>query len=101
MDKVTEMANTYHGVNQVRSCVNDLHKKTLGLFRPHPLDKPELVLKNDDGHLMCASFGMLGHVSTLHINAKNGVLVMFENGKTLADLSYEEYDEALKTVRKK
>jgi hypothetical protein len=43
----------------------------------------------------------MGHISTLYISAKQGVLVMFDEGKSLDDLTHEEYVKALETVTKK
>jgi hypothetical protein len=96
-----DIINTEAIAREARQGINELHKKTIGLFRPYALDKPELVVKNDEGHLGCVNFGSMGHISTLYISAKQGVLVMFEEGKTLADLSHDEYVKALETINKK
>jgi hypothetical protein len=96
-----DIINTEAIAREARKGVNELHKKTIGLFRPHALDKPELVISNDNGHLGCINFGNMGHISTLYISAKQGVLVMFDEGKSLDDLTHEEYVKALETVTKK
>lgn len=92
---------TYHLVRQTKMSVGQLHEITVGLFTTRPIGKPELVLSNEDGQLTCARFGSLGHITTLHINASNGTLFMFRDGKKFTELTHEEYMEALEYVTEK
>lgn len=101
MDGVKEIADAYAHVREIRNSVETLHKKVIGLFRPNPLQKPELVIRNDNGHLMCASFSPLGYVSTLHINANDGVLVMFDEGENLETIDRNKLTDILETIKKK
>lgn len=54
-----DIINTEAVAREARKGINELHKKTIGLFRPYKMDRPNLVINNDNGHLSCANFGIL------------------------------------------